>query len=175
MLEITVTVSANRPRLLNGSLYFCNELVTSVRTSWFSSNSSIVPRYPNLLSAKRGDANSLRHSICPKCVRSPSVKRYSSFATLFRRTLESPLSSRKLARIAALSFCTTARSSAMVFDARTLRMNCFTMRSSVQPTGKLCCGPDGNSWRLVVKGMTPRFCAQRPCLARLCSVICTSL
>jgi len=40
---------------------------------------------------------------------------------------ESPLSSRKLARIAALSFCTTARSSAIVFEARTFRMNCFTI------------------------------------------------
>ena len=39
---------------------------------------------------------------------------------------ESPLSSLKLARIAALSFCTTALSSAIVFEARTLRMNCFT-------------------------------------------------
>lgn len=36
------------------------------------------------------------------------------------------LSSLKLALIAALSFCTTARSSAMVFAARTLRINCFT-------------------------------------------------
>lgn len=42
------------------------------------------------------------------------------------RTLWSPLSSRKLALMAALSFCTTARSSAMVFAARTLRMNCLT-------------------------------------------------
>lgn len=41
-------------------------------------------------------------------------------------TLWSPLSSLKLARMAALSFWTTARSSAMVFEARTLRMNCFT-------------------------------------------------
>lgn len=57
--------------------------MTKVRTSWFSSSSSIVPRYPSLLSAKRGDANNLRHSIWPKCVRSPSVKRYSSLATLF--------------------------------------------------------------------------------------------
>ena len=43
------------------------------------------------------------------------------------------LSSRKLARIAALSFCTTARSSAMVLEARTLRMNCFTIASYRQP------------------------------------------
>jgi hypothetical protein len=42
---------------------------------------------------------------------------------------ESPLSSLKLALMAALSFCTTARSSAMVFEARTLRMNCFTANS----------------------------------------------
>lgn len=41
-------------------------------------------------------------------------------------TLESPLSSLKLARMAALSFCTTALSSAIVLEARTLRMNCFT-------------------------------------------------
>jgi hypothetical protein len=41
-------------------------------------------------------------------------------------TFESWLSSLKLARMAALSFCTTARSSAMVLEARTLRMNCFT-------------------------------------------------
>lgn len=39
----------------------------------------------------------------------------------------SPLSSLKLALIAALSFCTTALSSAMVLEARTLRMNCFTI------------------------------------------------
>jgi hypothetical protein len=106
----------------------------------------MVPKYPNLLSANRGDARSFRHSIWPKCVRSPRVKRYSSFATLFRLlkgsdkatsssfrvvsylTLESPLSSLKLALMAALSFCTTARSSAIVFEARTLRMNCFTTR-----------------------------------------------
>ena len=41
--------------------------------------------------------------------------------------LWSPLSSLKLARIAALSFCTTDLSSAIVFEARTLRMNCFTV------------------------------------------------
>ncbi len=126
--------------------HFFKELVTNVSTSWFSSSNNIVPRYPNRLSANRGDARSLRHSICPKCVLSPSVKRYKSFATLFRLysipsagdrspvfvsylTFESPLSSRKLARIAALSFCTTARSSAMVFEARTLLMNCFTANS----------------------------------------------
>ena len=126
--------------------HFFKEFVTRVRTSWFSSSSSIVPKYPNLLSAKRGDANSLRHSIWPKCVLSPSVNRYSSLATLFllqssqclstalegtwlHLMLESPLSSRKLARMAALSFCTTALSSAIVFEARTLRMNCFTGNS----------------------------------------------
>ena len=43
--------------------------------------------------------------------------------------LESWLSSLKLARMAALSFCTTALSSAIVFAARTFRMNCFTFRS----------------------------------------------
>lgn len=64
--------------------YFFSELVTRVNTSWFSSRSRLVARCPNRLSAKRGDANSLMHSICPKCVRSPSVKRYSSFATLLR-------------------------------------------------------------------------------------------
>lgn len=41
-------------------------------------------------------------------------------------TPESWLSSLKLARMAALSFWTTARSSAIVFAARTFRMNCFT-------------------------------------------------
>ena len=35
--------------------------------------------------------------------------------------------------MAALSFCTTARSSAMVFEARTLRMNCFTVINFNQP------------------------------------------
>jgi hypothetical protein len=33
--------------------------------------------------------------------------------------------------MAALSFCTTARSSAMVLEARTLRMNCFTIQNPV--------------------------------------------
>ena len=155
--------------------YFCNEFVTRVNTSWFSSNSSIVPRYPNLLSANRGEARSLRHSIWPKCVRSPRVKRYSSFATLFRRTLESPLSSRKLARMAALSFWTTALSSAMVFEARTFRINCFTVRLSDQPVRKYVfwtvrelivdCGKEGD----------PSFCAQRPLLFSPRSVICASL
>ena len=42
-------------------------------------------------------------------------------------TAWSALSSRKLARIAALSFWMTALSSAMVFAARTLRMNCLTV------------------------------------------------
>jgi hypothetical protein len=41
--------------------------------------------------------------------------------------LASPLSSLKLALMAALSFCTTARSSAIVLEARTLLMNCFTV------------------------------------------------
>ena len=45
------------------------------------------------------------------------------------------LSSLKLARMAALSLCTTALSSAIVLDARTLRMNCFTV---VQPH-QYCC------------------------------------
>lgn len=109
-----------------------------------------MPKYPNLLSENLGEARSLRHSICPKCVRSPKVNKYNSFATLFRLiapsvnvsvyliyptpsylTLGSLLSSLKLALMAALSFCTTALSSAIVFEARTLRMNCFT--ASVQP------------------------------------------
>jgi hypothetical protein len=47
-------------------------------------------------------------------------------------TLESVLSSLKLALIAALSFCTTARSSAIVLAARTLRMNCFTEHGQCQ-------------------------------------------
>jgi hypothetical protein len=71
--------------------YFFKEFVTKVRTSWFSSSSSIVPKYPNRLSANRGDARSLRHSIWPKCVLSPSVKRYKSFATLFRLRKECQL------------------------------------------------------------------------------------
>jgi hypothetical protein len=58
-----------------GDAYFCNELVTSVNTSWFSSSNNIVPRYPNRLSANRGEANSFKHSIWPKCVRSPSVNK----------------------------------------------------------------------------------------------------
>jgi len=69
---------------LSSFTHFFKELVTNVSTSWFSSSNNIVPRYPNRLSANRGDARSLRHSICPKCVRSPSVKRYNSFATLLR-------------------------------------------------------------------------------------------
>jgi hypothetical protein len=85
------------------------------------------------------------------------VKRYSSFATLFRLyqkgnlvsigharedraaspylTLWSALSSLKLARIEALSFWMTARSSAMVFAARTFRMNCFTARVGSKVSG----------------------------------------
>lgn len=55
-----------------------------------------------------------------------SLRSGDAFATAYRM-LWSPLSSRKLARMAALSFWMTARSSAMVFAARTLRMNCFTM------------------------------------------------
>lgn len=43
------------------------------------------------------------------------------------RMPESWLSSRNEARIAALSFWITARSSAMVFADRTLRMNCLTV------------------------------------------------
>jgi len=68
---------------LRMSAYFLVEFVTKVRTSWFSSSSNMVPRYPRRLSANRGEASSFRHSICPKCVLSPSVKRYSSLATLF--------------------------------------------------------------------------------------------
>lgn len=75
------------------------------------------------------------------------------------RTPESWLSSRKLARMAALSFCTTARSSAMVFAARTFRMNCFTgaisatcgrLGSRAWHTGSHCGGlkdPTGESGR----------------------------
>lgn len=66
------------------SAYFCSEFVTSVRTSWFSSSNRLVARWPNRLSAKRGEASSFRHSIWPKCVLSPRVKRYSSLATLLR-------------------------------------------------------------------------------------------
>lgn len=54
---------------------------------------------------------------------------------------ESWLSSRNEARIAALSFWMTARSSAMVLAERTLRMNCFTVghagvRAMQQPQGR---------------------------------------
>lgn len=55
-------------------------------------------------------------------------------------TPESWLSSLKLALMAALSFWTTARSSAMVFAARTLRMNCFTSHISASR-------PDREAWR----------------------------
>lgn len=67
-----------------GSAHFFNELVTSVKTSCFSSSSKLVARWPRRLSANRGDARSFRHSTWPKWVRSPRVKRYSSFATLLR-------------------------------------------------------------------------------------------
>jgi hypothetical protein len=58
-------------------------------------------------------------------------------------TFESPLSSLKLALMAALSFCTTARSSAMVFEARTLRMNCFTTNSQQAGRGGVLWRPTG--------------------------------
>jgi hypothetical protein len=52
------------------------------------------------------------------------------------RMLWSWPSSRKLALIAALSFWMTARSSAIVLAARTLRMNCFTVDADAdQPSG----------------------------------------
>jgi hypothetical protein len=51
-------------------------------------------------------------------------------------TPESPLSSLKLARMAALSFWTTARSSAIVLAARTFRMNCFTVTVSACLQGR---------------------------------------
>ena len=160
MSKVTVAgKSASRPSRsdghsrMNGHTYFFNELVTSVSTSWFSSRSKLVARWPRRLSAKRGDASSFRHSIWPKCVRSPRVNRYRSLATLLRlwmchcqpkngrgaqvgapeayRILWSCVSSRKLARIAALSFWMTALSSAIVLAARTLRMNCFTATQPV--------------------------------------------
>lgn len=146
VVQITVVLLVHCPQASGIEPNFFKEFVTNVRTSWFSSSSNIVPRYPKRLSANRGEASSLRHSIWPKWVRSPSVKRYNSLATLFRlyvcehhspiaivvivyayRTLESWLSSLKLALIAALSFCTTALSSAIVFAARTFRMNCLTV------------------------------------------------
>ncbi len=67
-------------------------------------------------------------------------------------TLESPLSSLKLALIAALSFCTTARSSAIVFEARTLRINCFTTNS--QPD--VAEGLTGGLTRAHIGGLGPR-------------------
>jgi hypothetical protein len=151
VVQITVALLVHCFQELEIKSNFFNEFVTKVRTSWFSSSSNMVPKYPNRLSANRGEASSFKHSICPKCVRSPNVKRYSSLATLFRlwfyeygscdinwgvvhayRTLESWLSSLKLALIAALSFCTTALSSAIVFAARTFRMNCLTMAATCQ-------------------------------------------
>ena len=59
----------------------------------------------------------------------------SAYASLQNLLLESPLSSLKLARMAALSFCTTALSSAIVLAARTLRINCFTW-NTVSSTNK---------------------------------------
>ena len=55
--------SLNDTMTLNAKTYFFNELVTNVNTSWLSSSNSIIPRYPSRLSAKRGLATSLRHSI----------------------------------------------------------------------------------------------------------------
>lgn len=49
-----------------GNTHFLREFVTRVRTSWLSSNSSMIPKYPNRLSANLGLATSLRHSIWPK-------------------------------------------------------------------------------------------------------------
>jgi hypothetical protein len=82
MVQVAVLVSIQClvPHLAS---YFLVELVTKVKTSWFSSSSNMVPRYPKRLSAKRGEASNFRHSICPKCVLSPNVKRYNSLATLF--------------------------------------------------------------------------------------------
>jgi len=53
--------------------HFLREFVTRVRTSWLSSSNSMIPRYPNLLSANLGLATSLRHSIWPKCASDPSI------------------------------------------------------------------------------------------------------
>jgi len=49
-----------------GNTHFLREFVTRVRTSWLSSSSSMIPKYPNRLSANLGLATSLRHSIWPK-------------------------------------------------------------------------------------------------------------
>lgn len=59
----------------------------------------------------------------------PGVSMCASFAASMCSYRKSELcdSSLKLALMAALSFCTTARSSAMVLAARTLRMNCLTV------------------------------------------------
>lgn len=43
--------------------YFFSELVMRRWVSWFSSNNSIAPKYPSLLSANLGEATSFRHSI----------------------------------------------------------------------------------------------------------------
>ncbi len=55
-------------------------------------------------------------------------------------TLWSALSSRKLARMDALSFWMTALSSAIVFAARTLRMNCLTVGFRVCQRVASCAG-----------------------------------
>jgi hypothetical protein len=96
--------------------------------------------------AKGEQVEQLRDIIAPACVHVSSGPRASRRSPLppphlpsFRRpahlTLWSPLSSRKLARIDALSFWMTARSSAIVLAARTLRINCLTAAVSSSPGG----------------------------------------
>lgn len=53
--------------------HFFSELVTSINTSWFSSSSNMMPKYPSRLSLNLGLATSLRHSIWPKCAGYPSM------------------------------------------------------------------------------------------------------
>jgi len=62
MIQVAAKVSSGA-RSNSTEPHFFKELVTRVSTSWFSSNSNIVPKYPRRLSAKRGEARSFRHSI----------------------------------------------------------------------------------------------------------------
>ena len=74
--------------------------------------------------AEGEEVEQLRDVVPPACVSTCAPRAARLHPT--HLTLESWLSSLKLARMAALSFCTTARSSAIVFAARTFRMNCLT-------------------------------------------------
>lgn len=66
-------------------------------------------------------------------------------------------SSRKLALMAALSFCTTALSSAIVLAARTLRMNCLTAHERISERRGVHRGgfAYGSSWHRVARTPGP--------------------